>query len=113
MGRAFFFGWTFHYIADLVVHPAMNKKTKYREGREFSKHPPQHGIYEGLIDRISITYWFLKNREKGIAPSEVIEKAGGSKFFLTLIKEIPNQFDKLKLDAKIGLQIFGKVFKGV
>ena len=37
--RAFFFGWAFHYIGDLVVHPGLNKENQMREGRDFAKRP--------------------------------------------------------------------------
>ncbi len=111
--RAFFFGWSFHYITDLVVHTGMNKGNALRMGREYSEHGPQHGIFEGLTDRLSINYWFLKYREKGISPSRVIESAGKLKQFGCMIREIPNHWDQFKDKVKIGLKEFGQVVKGV
>jgi hypothetical protein len=47
--RAYFFGWTFHYITDLVVHPGMNEETELRKSREYSQRPGPHLVLMLLI----------------------------------------------------------------
>ncbi|MBF0499673.1 MAG: zinc dependent phospholipase C family protein [Candidatus Riflebacteria bacterium] len=113
VSRAFFYGWTFHYIADLVTHPGLNKGNQYREGRDYAIHPPQHTIFEGLIDRVCINYFFLLNRDKKIAPSTVIDKAKNSPLVEFLFKDIPNEWCKAGTYTKEHLKACGKALSGL
>ncbi len=76
VARAYFYGWAFHYMGDLVFHPGMNIPNKYRVTRDFEVHGSEHVIFESLLDKISVYYWFLKHRELGIYPSKIIKKVG-------------------------------------
>lgn len=111
--RAFFYGWAFHYIADLVVHPALNEGNEYREGRDFAEHPPQHTILEGLIDRVCINYWFLLHPEKRIAPSSIIENARKSSVVMALFKNMADSWCKASAYSREYLKACGKAFLGV
>ncbi|MBF0546522.1 MAG: zinc dependent phospholipase C family protein [Candidatus Riflebacteria bacterium] len=113
IARAFFFGWAFHYVADLVFHPNMYKGNDLRITRDYDIHAPQHVIFEGLIDRLSINYWFLKHREMGIYPSKVISMAGKGRLIKSCLQEIPNHWDQFKDDSKIGVQVMVNIFKGI
>ncbi|MBF0501260.1 MAG: zinc dependent phospholipase C family protein [Candidatus Riflebacteria bacterium] len=113
IARGFFFGWAFHYVTDLVIHPGMNQTNPCRVGRVYDDYPAEHVIYEGLIDRISIQYFFLLHREKGVAPSKVISKAGITPGIPIIIEGIPHFISRMKSGAKYNYNDLCTYVKGI